>query len=116
MPKKYAEFKLLRVGLLNIGTEDKKGNDLTKQAFQLLKNADLNFVGNVESRDLLNGVADVVVTDGFTGNMALKIIEGTALSLFSMIKTRINEHVKKQVSRSGAKASAEGVKSENGLS
>src|SRR4051794_240882 len=49
-----------RVGLLNIGTEDKKGNDLTKQAFQLLKNADLNFVGNVESRDLLNGVADVV--------------------------------------------------------
>ncbi|BBP89274.1 hypothetical protein BsIDN1_28920 [Bacillus safensis] len=75
-----------RVGLLNVGTEDKKGNDLTKKTFELLKASDLNFVGNVESRDLLEGVADVVVTDGFTGNIALKTIEGTALSVFKMLK------------------------------
>jgi len=78
-----------RIGLLNVGTEDKKGNDLTKQAFQLLNSAKLNFVGNVEARDLLNGVADVVVTDGFTGNVALKTIEGTALSVFSMLKSAL---------------------------
>ncbi|KEP27884.1 phosphate acyltransferase PlsX [Bacillus zhangzhouensis] len=75
-----------RVGLLNVGTEDKKGNDLTKKTFELLKASDLNFVGNVEARDLLEGVADVVVTDGFTGNIALKTIEGTALSVFKMLK------------------------------
>ncbi|MDN7241281.1 phosphate acyltransferase PlsX [Planococcus sp. N028] len=74
------------VGLLNIGTEEKKGNDLTKAAFPLLKQAPINFIGNVESRDLLNGVADVVVTDGFTGNMVLKTIEGTAMNVFAMIK------------------------------
>ncbi|MDN7225984.1 phosphate acyltransferase PlsX [Planococcus liqunii] len=74
------------VGLLNIGTEEKKGNDLTKAAFPLLKEAPVNFIGNVESRDLLNGAADVVVTDGFTGNMVLKTIEGTAMNVFSMIK------------------------------
>ncbi|MEH7435946.1 phosphate acyltransferase PlsX [Neobacillus drentensis] len=78
-----------RVGLLNIGTEEKKGNELTRQAFDLLKNADLNFVGNVEARDLLEGVADVVVTDGFTGNMVLKTLEGTALSMFKMLKTAL---------------------------
>lgn len=75
-----------RVGLLNIGTEDKKGNDLTKSAFILLKEADFNFEGNVESRELLNGIADVVVTDGFTGNMVLKTLEGTAGTIFKMLK------------------------------
>ena len=74
------------VGLLNIGTEEKKGNELTKGAFPLLQEAPVNFIGNVESRDLLNGAADVVVTDGFTGNMVLKTIEGTAMNVFSMIK------------------------------
>lgn len=75
-----------RVGLLNIGTEDKKGNDLTKEAFALLKEAPVNFIGNVEARDLLNGAADVVVTDGFTGNMVLKTIEGTASAVFKLLK------------------------------
>ncbi|MEH7546232.1 MULTISPECIES: phosphate acyltransferase PlsX [Bacillaceae] len=78
-----------RVGLLNIGTEEKKGNELTKNTFTLLKNTNLNFVGNVEARDLLDGVADVVVTDGFTGNMVLKTLEGTALSMFKMLKTAL---------------------------
>ncbi|MPQ27936.1 phosphate acyltransferase PlsX [Brochothrix thermosphacta] len=76
-----------RVGLLNIGTEHNKGTDLTKDAFALLDASSvINFVGNVEARDLLNGVADVVVTDGFTGNMVLKTIEGTAGNLMKMIK------------------------------
>ncbi|MEH7106802.1 phosphate acyltransferase PlsX [Bacillus sp. JJ1764] len=78
-----------RIGLLNIGTEEKKGNELTKQAFGFLKETNLHFVGNVEARDLLDGVADVVVTDGFTGNMVLKTIEGTALSMFKMLKTAL---------------------------
>lgn len=75
-----------RVGLLNIGTEPGKGNDLTKLAYKLLEEAPIHFIGNVEARDLLDGVADVVVTDGFTGNMVLKTIEGTAGSLFKMLK------------------------------
>jgi glycerol-3-phosphate acyltransferase PlsX len=83
-----------RIGLLNIGTEEKKGNDLTKEAFVLLKNADINFIGNVEARDLLEGAADVVVTDGFTGNMVLKTLEGTAMSVFKMLKTALTSSLK----------------------
>ncbi|WP_077617784.1 phosphate acyltransferase PlsX [Bacillus sinesaloumensis] len=86
-----------RVGLLNVGTEDKKGNELTKQAFDLLKSSKLNFVGNVEARDLLDGVADVVVTDGFTGNVALKTVEGTALSMFKMLKTAFTSNLKSKL-------------------
>jgi phosphate acyltransferase len=86
-----------RVGLLNIGTEEKKGNDLTKQAFELLRAAPINFIGNVEARDLLEGVADVVVTDGFTGNMVLKTIEGTALSVFKMLKGALNSSLKSKL-------------------
>lgn len=86
-----------RVGLLNIGTEEKKGNDLTKAAFELLKKANLNFIGNVEARDLLDGAADVVVTDGFTGNMVLKTVEGTALSMFKMLKTTLMSSVKSKL-------------------
>ncbi|MBS4172481.1 phosphate acyltransferase PlsX [Bacillus sp. FJAT-49736] len=86
-----------RVGLLNIGTEEKKGNELTKKAFELLKNADIHFVGNVESRDLLNGPADVVVTDGFTGNMVLKSIEGTASSVFSLLKKTLTSSLKSKL-------------------
>lgn len=81
------------VGLLNNGTEENKGNELSKAAYALLKENDtINFIGNVEARDLLNGVADVVVTDGFTGNAVLKTIEGTALSLMSVIKGTIMEN------------------------
>ncbi|MDQ0230570.1 phosphate acyltransferase PlsX [Metabacillus malikii] len=97
----YAEkvrgIKNPRVGLLNVGTEDKKGNELTKQAFTLLKSAPVNFIGNVESRDLMESVADVVVTDGFTGNVALKTIEGTALSVFSMLKSALTSNLKSKL-------------------
>ncbi|HEX7796906.1 MAG TPA: phosphate acyltransferase PlsX, partial [Vicinamibacterales bacterium] len=65
-----------RVGLLSIGEEETKGNELTRDAHRLLKTAPLQFVGNVEARDVYTGVADVIVCDGFTGNVALKISEG----------------------------------------
>lgn len=78
------------VALLNNGTEENKGNELTKQAYQLLQeNNQINFIGNVEAREILNGAADVVVTDGFTGNAVLKTIEGTALSMMSLLKKSI---------------------------
>lgn len=86
-----------RVGLLNIGTEEKKGNELTKEAFKLLKEAPINFIGNVEARELMEGAADVVVTDGFTGNMVLKTIEGTALSVFKMLKTALTSSLKSKL-------------------
>jgi phosphate acyltransferase len=86
-----------RVGLLNIGTEEKKGNDLTKHSYELLKKADIHFIGNVEARDLLNGVADVVITDGFTGNMVLKTIEGTAMSIMKMLKTSLMASMKSKL-------------------
>lgn len=67
-----------RVGLLSIGEEDSKGNEVTKEAFRLLKSSSMNFVGNVEGRDVYSGIADIVVCDGFIGNVALKISEGVA--------------------------------------
>ena len=88
----YAEnvrgIKRPRVGLLNNGTEESKGDPLRKETYQLLaSDPALNFVGNVEARDLMDGVADVIVTDGFTGNAVLKTMEGTALGLFKQLKT-----------------------------
>ncbi|HET7657415.1 MAG TPA: phosphate acyltransferase PlsX [Bacillales bacterium] len=80
-----------RVGLLNVGTEEGKGNRLSKTAFPLLKEAPINFIGNVESRDLLERAADVVVCDGFSGNLVLKSIEGTALSLLSLLKEEMTK-------------------------
>lgn len=79
-----------KVALLNNGTEDSKGNELTKKAFELLKaTPEINFIGNIEAREILEGCADVVVTDGFTGNAVLKSIEGTALSMMKLLKHAI---------------------------
>ncbi|CAM4232833.1 phosphate acyltransferase [Streptococcus penaeicida] len=79
-----------RVGLLNNGTEDTKGDPLRKETYALLAaDPGLNFIGNIEARDLMAGVADVVVADGFTGNAVLKSIEGTALSIMKQLKTSI---------------------------
>lgn len=80
-----------RIGLLSNGAEDKKGNELTKEAFDLLKESPLNFVGNCEARDILSGNFDVVVCDGFNGNIALKSAEGTANAVFTLLKQGIKE-------------------------
>lgn len=84
------DVKEPRVALLNVGVEDKKGNELTTAAFEILKDAkNINFVGNMEAREILSGDYDVVVADGFAGNIALKSIEGTAGFVFKKIKNGI---------------------------
>ena len=75
-----------KIGLLNIGVEDTKGDELRVEAYKLLKEAPINFIGNVESREMPKGVCDAVIADGYTGNIALKLIEGTSITLFKMIK------------------------------
>ncbi|KGP73956.1 phosphate acyltransferase PlsX [Pontibacillus yanchengensis] len=99
-----------RVGLLNVGTEEGKGNELTKKAYTEMQELPIHFVGNVESRDLLNGVADVVVADGFTGNIALKTIEGTAMSMFSMIKETLSSSWKSKLAAGMVKNELRGLK------
>ena len=84
-----------KVGLLSIGEEESKGNELTREAFQLLKQLPLNFVGNVEGRDLYNGQVDVIVADGFVGNVALKISEGVA----NLVRTALKESLKATITR-----------------
>jgi glycerol-3-phosphate acyltransferase PlsX len=78
-----------QVRLLSIGEEDEKGNQLTLDAHALLRASDLDFAGNAESRDLLRGASDVVVTDGFTGNVALKLLEGTIADLLDALRAEI---------------------------
>ncbi len=75
-----------RVGLLNVGTEDTKGGELQHAVFPLLQQSGLNFIGNIEARDVPAGVADVVVADGFSGNVLLKAIEGTASMIMGNLK------------------------------
>jgi glycerol-3-phosphate acyltransferase PlsX len=79
-----------RVGLLNVGEEPGKGNDLAKEAYRLMEGStDLRFVGNVEGRDIGRGVADVLVTDGFTGNVVLKTAEGVAREVLGMVRSAV---------------------------
>ena len=82
-----------RVGLLNVGTEDTKGGELQLATFPLLKESGLNFIGNVEARDVPAGVADVVVADGFSGNVLLKTIEGTAMFMGSLMKRMFKKNL-----------------------
>ena len=95
--KKYLGVKNPRVGLLNIGTEDSKGTPLQKEAYALLQNAKeqglLNFVGNVEARDVPLGAVDVIVCDGFAGNVLLKSIEGTAMFMGSLMSKMFKKSI-----------------------
>lgn len=86
-----------RVGLLSIGEEEGKGNELTREAFHLLKQLPLNFVGNVEGRDLYNGDVDVIVADGFVGNVALKTSEGVARLVRTVLKETLKATITRQV-------------------
>lgn len=78
-----------RVGLMSIGEEESKGNELTKEAFEKLKASSLNFIGNIEGKDMYSGKADVIVSDGFTGNVALKVSEGAIETFFYMARTEL---------------------------
>jgi glycerol-3-phosphate acyltransferase PlsX len=87
-----------KVALLNIGTETEKGNTLTKEAFQLLsKTNTINFIGNIESRDIMDGKADIIVTDGFTGNIVLKQLEGLSNYLLDGLKQAILSSVRGKI-------------------
>jgi glycerol-3-phosphate acyltransferase PlsX len=101
MGEAYARFVLHidnpRVGLLSIGEEESKGNDLTRETFPLLRELPLNFIGNVEGRDLYNGNVDVVVCDGFIGNVALKTSEGLARLVRDLLKSSLSATVTAKV-------------------
>src|ERR1700690_653197 len=98
MPRSnFSAGKRPRVGLLSIGEEETKGNVLTRESFQLLKRLPLNFVGNVEGRDLFNGHVDVIVADGFVGNVALKISEGVANLVRTVLKESLKATITSQV-------------------
>jgi glycerol-3-phosphate acyltransferase PlsX len=86
-----------KVGLLSIGEEESKGNELTKEVLPLLKGTPLNFVGNVEGRDIFRGEVDVVVCDGFTGNVALKLSEGLTEMVTSLLKQDLSRYLSSRV-------------------
>jgi glycerol-3-phosphate acyltransferase PlsX len=86
-----------RVGILSIGTEDTKGTELTLEAFRLCKALDLNFIGNVEGHDLFRNRLDVVICDGFVGNIVLKTIESLALAMFSLLKRELTASARRQL-------------------
>ncbi len=96
----YAELvfgkKAPLIGLMSIGEEDSKGTDRTKEAFKALKETGLNFIGNVEGRDVFNGKVDVIVTDGFTGNVILKVSEALA----EMVENLLREEIKRTLQAS----------------
>jgi glycerol-3-phosphate acyltransferase PlsX len=101
MGEVYAKYLLKlpnpRVGLLSIGEEETKGNELTKEAFKLLAETSLNFIGNVEGRDVMSGKADVVVCDGFIGNVVLKLSEAVAEAIGLMIRENIGDNLIKKL-------------------
>lgn len=86
-----------RVGLLSIGEEDSKGNDLTKESFKSLRQAPINFIGNVEGRDIFKGEVDVIVCDGFTGNVALKLSEGLFETFIEMLRQELHRTLSAKV-------------------
>ena len=86
-----------RVGILSIGREDSKGNELTLEAFKLCQRLDLNFIGNVEGHDLFKDHVDVVVCDGFVGNIVLKTSESLAVAMFSMLKRELMNSAQRQI-------------------
>ncbi|MGV8146508.1 MAG: phosphate acyltransferase PlsX [Alkaliphilus sp.] len=96
------------VCLVNVGVEEGKGNDLTKEAYELFKEAPFHFKGNVEARDVPTGYADVIVCDGFTGNIVLKLTEGVAGTIFKILK---EELMKSPIRKLGALLIKSGLKS-----
>lgn len=98
------------VGLVNNGSEEAKGSELTKAAFALLKGAEVNFTGNCEARDIFSGKYDVLVTDGFTGNVILKEVEGFAAALFGILKRELTSSFVTKIGAGLAKPAFKRVK------
>ena len=82
-----------RVMLANVGTEDTKGGPLQKEAFEMMKNSNLNFLGNIEGRDILSGITDVIIADGFSGNLILKTCEGVAGMMYANLKQVFKKNI-----------------------
>jgi glycerol-3-phosphate acyltransferase PlsX len=95
--KKIVGIQSPRIGLMSVGEEESKGNDLTKEVYKGLKKASLNFIGNVEGRDIYNGRADVIVCDGFTGNVALKTSEGLIEAVLKLLKDELSINVQAKI-------------------
>ena len=97
----YAEkvlgIKSPTVGLANIGVEEGKGNALVRDSYKLLSNSNLNFIGNVEIRDIPEGIVDIIVCDGFVGNVILKLTEGIAITMFSTLKEEFESSFKSKI-------------------
>ncbi len=112
--KRYLGVENPKIGLLNIGTEDSKGTDLQKQAYALLQGAAdqglINFVGNVEARDVPLGAVDVVVCDGFSGNVLLKSIEGTAMFMGSQLKKMFKKNLATKIGYLFSKSGVNDIK------
>ena len=92
--ERVMKIKNPRVGLGNVGVEDHKGTELYRETYKMLKESNINFVGNVEGRDISKGVCDVVVCDGFTGNMVLKTYEGVAMTMMKIMKHMFTDSAK----------------------
>ena len=86
----YLNIKNPKIGLLNIGSEKGKGNELVKESYNLMQDKLQNFIGNIESRYIFDGKADIVVCDGFTGNIVLKLIEGITNYNFNLISSKLD--------------------------
>ncbi|KMT21476.1 phosphate acyltransferase PlsX [Clostridium cylindrosporum] len=87
--KNVMKYEFPRVGLINIGVEEEKGTEFTKECYKALKESNKSFVGNIEGRDILEGKVQVVVADGFTGNVVLKVFEGTAMTILKELKIEL---------------------------
>lgn len=101
-----------KVGLANIGEEAEKGNELVKQAYELLTETDINFIGNLEVRDVFTGKADVIVCDGFVGNTILKTAEGTAKMIMKLLKRSLMSSLKSKIGALLLKSSLTNLKKE----
>ncbi len=110
--EKVMGVKNPRVGLANVGVEDHKGGELQHEAFALLKESPINFIGNIEARDIPFDAADVVVADGFTGNCILKLYEGVAMAMMGKIKAIFKKNLKNTIAASLIMKDLKGLKKE----
>lgn len=95
--EKVLNIKSPKVGIVNIGTEEGKGNKLVTEAYEILKDSNLNFYGNLEARNVPDGMVDVIVCDGFVGNVILKLTEGVAMNLTSMLKETFTKNAMSKI-------------------